>query len=309
MPAIEAAEFIWKDGKLVKWNEAQVHVLSHGLHYGTGYFEGIRAYKCTDGSSAVFRLEEHMKRLQDSGKILGLPCPYDVKTLCDATIEILKANKMDSSYIRPIAFVGYGALGVHPGDNPINVAIATMKWGAYLGEEGMEKGVSMCTSSYARHHVNSMMTKAKACGNYVNSVLSKAEAIRNGYDEAVVLDTNGFVSEATGENIFIVRGKTIKTTPLTSILEGITRNALMTVAEDLGYTVVEQQFTRDEIYIADEMFCSGTAAEVTPVRMVDGRQIGIGSAGPVTKEIQKAFFAIVRGENSKYSHWLHKYTI
>ncbi len=310
MAALTPTPYIWKNGKLISWDEATTHVLSHGLHYGTGYFEGIRAYECKDGTSSVFRLDEHMKRLVNSGKILALPCPYDAKTLADATLEVLKANKFKYAYIRPLAYVGYGSLGVHPGANPqIDMIIAVQPWGAYLGDEGLENGISLCTSSFARHHVNSMMTKAKACGNYVNSVLSKVEAVQNGYDEAMVLDTQGFVSEATGENIFIVRGNTIKTTPLTSVLEGITRNALLQVATDLGYEVVEQQFTRDEVYIADEMFCTGTAAEVTPVRMVDNRQIGSGKAGEVTKKIQKAFFEVVKGENPKYENWLTRYTI
>ncbi len=309
MPALEPTPFIWSDGNLIPWDEAKIHVLSHVVHYGTGYFEGIRAYKCQDGTSSVFRLKEHMERLINSGKILDLPCPYTADELTTATLELMKANKLEEGYIRPLAFVGYGALGIHPADNPINVAIATWPWGAYLGEEGLLNGVSMCTSSFARHHVNSMMTKAKACGNYVNSVLSKTEAMRNGYHEAMVLDTNGFVSEATGENIFIVRGNTIKTTPLTSILEGITRNTLIEVAESLGYKVVEQQFTRDEVYISDEMFCTGTAAEVTPVRAVDGRQIGAGKAGKVTQEIQKAYFDIVKGNNPKYADWLYKYSV
>ncbi len=310
MAALTPTPYIWKNGNFIPWEEAQTHVLSHGLHYGTGYFEGIRAYECNDGSSSVFRLDEHMKRLVNSGKILALPCPYDADTLSKVTIELLQKNKLKSAYIRPLAYVGYDSLGVYPGKNPnIDVIIAAWSWGAYLGEEGMEKGISLCTSSFARHHVNSMMTKAKASGNYVNSVLSKVEAVNNGYDEAMVLDTQGFVSEATGENIFIVRGNTIKTTPLTSVLEGITRNALIQVAKDLGYEVVEQQFTRDEVYIADEMFCTGTAAEVTPVRMVDNRQIGEGKAGAVTKQIQKAFFELVKGDNKKHEKWLNRYSV
>lgn len=309
MPALEQTPFIWKNNTLLPWEDAQTHVLTHALHYGTGYFEGIRAYHCTDGSSAVFRLNEHSERLVNSGKILGLPCPYNREELNQAIISLMQANKMKEGYIRPLAYVGYGALGVHPADNPIDLIIAAWPWGAYLGEEGLLKGISLATSSYARHHVNSMMTKAKASGNYVNSVLAKMEALRHGHDEAMVLDTQGFVSEGSGENIFIVRGNTIKTTPLTSILEGITRNSLIEVARDMGYEVVEQQFTRDEVYIADEMFCSGTAAEVTPVREVDGRQIGEGKAGPVTQALQKAFFEIVKGENPKYTHWLSKYTV
>ncbi len=310
MAALTPTTFIWKNGELIKWEDAQTHVLSHALHYGTGYFEGIRAYDCVDGTSSVFRLKEHMDRLVNSGKILALPCPYDSETLSKATIELMKANKMTNGYIRPLAYVGYNSLGVYPGKTPvIDVIIAAWPWGAYLGDEGMANGISLCTSSFARHHVNSMMTKAKASGNYVNSVLSKVEAIDNGFDEAMVLDTQGFVSEATGENIYIVRNGVIKTTPLTSVLDGITRNSIFSIAKDLGIEIVEQQFTRDEVYIADEMFCTGTAAEVTPVRMVDRRVIGAGKAGPVTQAIQKAYFAAVKGENEKYNHWLHKYSI
>ncbi len=309
MPPLKPTPFIWFDGKLVPWQDANVHVLSHGLHYGTGFFEGIRAYKTADGASAIFRLHDHMARFVNSGKILGITSPYNVQELEKAVIDTMVGNKMPEGYIRPLAFVGYGALGVHPGDNPINTIIATWEWGAYLGEEGLDHGVRVKTSSFNRMHVNTLMTKAKAAGNYVNSVLAKTEVVRDGYDEAVMLDTNGYVSEATGENIFIVRGNTIKTTPLTSILEGINRDSLMILARDLGYTVVEQQFTRDEMYIADEVFFCGTAAEVTPVREVDNRKIGDGKTGPVTKKLQDAFFQVVKGQNPQYAHWLTKYTV
>ncbi len=307
MAGLEPTQFIWFDGELVPWNEAKIHVLTHGLHYGTGYFEGIRAYKCANGQSAVFRLREHMQRMVNSAKILNLPCPYSVDQLCQATLDLLIANKMSTAYIRPISFVGYGALGVHPGANPINTVIAAWNWGAYLGAEALEMGVRVKTSSYNRMHPNTHMGKAKACGNYVNSVLAKMEAVHDGYDEALLLDTNGFVSEASGENIFIVRGKTIKTTALTSILEGINRASVITLAKDLGYEVIETQFTRDEVYCADEMFFSGTAAEVTPVRELDNRIIGQGRAGEVTKHLQKEFFEIVQGNNPKYQDWLTSY--
>lgn len=307
MAGLEPTPFIWFDGELVPWNEAKIHVLTHGLHYGTGYFEGIRAYKCANGQSAVFRLREHMQRMVNSAKILNLPCPYSIDQLCQATLDLLVANKMSTAYIRPISFVGYGALGVHPGTNPINTVIAAWNWGAYLGAEALEMGVRVKTSSYNRMHPNTHMGKAKACGNYVNSVLAKMEAVHDGYDEALLLDTNGFVSEASGENIFIVRGKTIKTTALTSILEGINRASVITLAKDLGYEVIETQFTRDEVYCADEMFFSGTAAEVTPVRELDNRIIGKGRAGEVTKHLQKEFFEIVQGNNPKYQDWLTPY--
>ncbi len=309
MPPLQPTPYIWFDGKLVPWEQAQVHVLSHALHYATSYFEGIRAYHCPDGSSAVFRLPEHMRRFINSGKILNLPCRYDQATLEKAALEVLTANKLPEAYVRPLSFVGYGALGVNPADNPVQTIIAAWHWGAYLGEEGMSKGIRMKTSSFARLHVNTLMSKAKSGANYVNSVLAKLEATQDGYDEAVMLDTNGLVSEATGENIFIVRGKVLKTSPLTSVLEGITRDALMKVARELGYEVQEVPFTRDEMYIADEMFLCGTAAELTPVREVDNRQIGEGTAGPVTKALQKAFFGVVKGENPKYASWLTRYSV
>ena len=308
MPGLEPTPFIWFDGELVPWSDAKIHVLTHALHYGTGYFEGIRAYKCANGQSAVFRLREHMQRMVNSSKILALPCPYNVDELCKATIDTLVANKMSSAYIRPLSFVGFGSLGVYPGENPINTIIAVWNWGAYLGAEALEMGVRVRTSSFNRMHPNTHMGKAKASGNYVNSVRAKIEAVRDGYDEALMLDTNGFVSEATGENVFIVRGKTIKTTPLTSILEGINRASVITLAKDLGYEVVETQFTRDEVYCADEVFFSGTAAEVTPVREIDNRIIGQGRAGEVTKVLQKAFFEIVQGNNPKYKEWLTPYS-
>ncbi len=306
---VQKAEKIWFDGKLVNWDDAQVHVLTHTLHYGAGVFEGIRAYCCVDGKSAVFRLKDHVVRLFDSAKIIGIKIPFTIDEIVDAIIETLKVNGLKEGYIRPLVFIGDGAMGVHPGSNPIRVAIATWPWGAYLGEEALEKGIRVKTSSFNRHHVNAMMTKAKACGNYVNSILAKVEAVNDGYDEALMLDTQGFVSEATGENIFIVKDNLIKTTPLTSVLPGITRASLMKVARDLGYEVVEQLFTRDELYIADEAFFCGTAAEVTPIREVDNRIIGEGKCGLVTKKLQKDYFNAVKGGNKKYSDWLDYYEI
>ena len=300
---------IWFDGKMIPWDDANVHVLSHGLHYGTGVFEGIRAYRTDDGASGVFRLPEHVTRLFNSAKILGLTIPHTEETIFNAILETLRVNKLPEGYIRPLSFVGAGAMGVYPGDNPIQTIVAAWSWGAYLGPEALENGIRVKTSSFTRHHVNAMMTKAKASGNYVNSVLAKVEAKRDGYDEGLMLDTNGYVSEATGENVFIVRKNVIKTTPLTSVLDGITRDALICVARDLGYEVQEQLFTRDELYVADEAFFSGTAAEVTPIREVDNRIIGAGKAGPVTKALQTAFFDIVKGRNPRYSHWLTPYKI
>lgn len=306
---VQQVESIWFDGKLVPWNEAQVHVLTHTLHYGCGVFEGIRAYKLADGGSAVFRLKEHVHRHFNSAKILEMQIPFTEDEICDAILETLQANKMDEGYIRPLSFIGAGAMGVFPGDNPIQTIIATWPWGAYLGEEALDKGIRVKTSSFTRHHVNVMMTKAKTSGNYVNSVLAKREALADGYDEALMLDTEGYVSEATGENIFIVRGDTIKTTPLTSVLNGLTRNSIITVAKDLGYEIVEQRFTRDELYSADEAFFCGTAAEVTPIREVDRRQIGAGTGGRITKHLQTEYFKVVKGENPNYAHWLDRYTV
>jgi branched-chain amino acid aminotransferase len=297
-------EKIWLDGKLVPWEDAKVHVLAHALHYGTAYFEGIRCYALTDGRSAVFRLKEHMRRLADSGKILGFPLPYAEEILCEATFDLIRANQLKECYIRPLVFVGLGELGLYAPNNPINVCIAVWPWGAYLGDEGLKNGIRAKVSSYTRHHVNVMMTKSKASGNYINSVLAKHEVKKAGYDEAIMLDAEGYVSEASGENIFIVRDRKIKTTPLTSILPGITRDSIITVARDKGYELIEERFTRDELYTADEVFFTGTAAELTPVREVDDRQIGSGRRGPVTEDIQKTFFDIIRGKKSKYEKWL-----
>jgi branched-chain amino acid aminotransferase len=297
-------ETIWFDGQLVKWEDAKVHVLSHALHYGTGYFEGIRCYALADGRSAVFRLNEHMRRLADSGKFLGFPLPYSVADLEQATLEVIRANKLKECYIRPLAFLGLGEMGVYAPSNPVSVCIAVWPWGAYLGDEGLRNGIRAKVSSFTRHHVNVMMTKSKATGNYINSVLAKGEAKKAGYDEAIMLDAEGYVSEASGENIFIVRDGAMKTTPLTSILPGITRASIVTLAQDKGYRVVEERFTRDELYTADEAFFTGTAAELTPIREVDDRQIGAGSRGPITADIQQAFFDVIKGKNEKYQTWL-----
>lgn len=305
---VQKMKFIWLNGKLVPWDEANTHVLSHALHYGTSVFEGIRAYKCSVGSE-VFRLEEHVQRLFNSAKILEMTIPHTVEEIVAAIIETLTENGMEAGYIRPLAFIGGGGMGVLPNGNPVSMTIVTWPWGAYLGEEALDKGIRVKTSTFTRHHVNVMMTKAKAAGNYVNSVLAKQEAIADGYDEALMLDTEGYVSEATGENIFIVRKGVIKTTPLTSILDGITRDSLITLAKDLGYEVVEQRFTRDEVYIADEAFFCGTAAELTPIRELDRRVIGKGGAGPVAKHLQSEYFKIVKGENAKYEDWLYRYEV
>ncbi|NCC26143.1 MAG: branched-chain amino acid transaminase, partial [Deltaproteobacteria bacterium] len=255
------SEWIWFDGRLVPFDEARVHVHCHTLHYGLGVFEGIRSYECSGGSSGVFRLDDHVERLIDSANIMEMRIPYTAAEIEEAAIETLKANKLSHGYIRPIAFIDAGVMGVYPGNNPVRLVISTWPWGAYLGEGALEKGIRIKTSSFTRHHVNVMMTKAKVCGNYANSILAKRDAIADGYDEALMLDAQGYVSEATGENIFIVRNKKLKTPPLGSILAGITRESIIALARDLGYEVQEQQFTRDELYIADEAFFTGTAAE------------------------------------------------
>ena len=301
---VEKMDKIWMDGKLIPWGEANVHILTHTLHYGLGAFEGIRCYKTHDGKSAIFRLKEHIDRLFDSAHIGDLQIPYSKKEIAEACKETLRANQLKEGYIRPLIFVGEGVMGVHPGKNPIRVAIITWPWGAYLGEEALEKGIRAKVSSYNRHHVNVMMTKAKISGNYVNSVLAKREVVRMGYDEAVMLDTEGYVSEATGENIFMVKNGVLKTTPLTSVLPGITRDCVIIIAKTKRIPLVEERFTRDELYAAHEAFFTGTAAEVTPIREVDDRKIGEGKPGPVTREIQASYFDIVKGRNPDTREWL-----
>ncbi|MEW5949719.1 MAG: branched-chain amino acid transaminase [Thermodesulfobacteriota bacterium] len=301
---VQKAEKIWLDGKFVNWDEANVHILTHTLHYGVGVFEGIRCYQCHDGSSAVFCLDEHVERLFDSAHILQLNIPFSQSEIARAIKDTLKVNGQKESYIRPIVFIGDGVMGVHPQNNPIRVAIITWPWGAYLGEEGLAKGIRVKTSSFTRHHVNIMMTKAKAVGNYVNSVLAKREAVHDGYDEAILLDPEGYVCEASGENIFIVKRGILKTPPLTSILPGVTRRCVLTIARDLKIPVVEERFSRDELYIADEAFFSGTAAELTPIREVDNRVIGQGSPGPITQAIRSVFFDAICGKSKKYKQWL-----
>lgn len=300
---IKKSDKIWMDGKLIDWDKAQVHVLTHTLHYGLGMFEGIRCYKTAKGS-AIFRLDEHVDRLFASAHIFDIDIPYTKKEIRDAIIKTIKVNKLRECYIRPLVYIGYGAMGLYPKGNPISVAIAAWPWGAYLGDEGIDKGIRIQVSSFTRHHVNSSMTRAKVCGYYVNSQIAKKEAITNGYDEALLLDPEGYVSEGSGENIFIVRNGQIKTTPLTTILEGITRDSIMKIARDNKIPVVEERFTRDEIYIADEAFFTGTAAEVTPIREIDNRKIGIGSRGKITKKLQSIFFDVVKGKNKKYESWL-----
>ncbi len=294
---------IWMDGRFVKWDDAKVHVLTHSLHYGLSVFEGIRCYKTGKGP-AIFRLDEHVKRLFDSAHIFMMEMPYSEEDIRCAIIETVRVNAMKECYIRPLVYIGYGAMGVYAKGNPVNVSIAVWPWGAYLGDDGLENGIRIKVSSFTRHHVNVDMTRGKISGYYVNSQLAKTEAIMCGYDEALLLDTEGYVSECSGENIFMIRNGRIKTTPLTSILEGITRDSIIQIARDLKIPVEEERFTRDELYIADEAFLTGTAAEVTPLKEVDGRTIGEGRRGKITKKLQSLFFDIVKGNNRKYENWL-----
>jgi branched-chain amino acid aminotransferase len=301
---VEKAKYIWMDGDFIPWDEARVHILTHTLHYGLGVFEGIRAYHCHDGRTAIFRLKEHIQRLFDSAHVMQMAIPFSQAQVEAACVEILRQNQQKEAYLRPLVFIGDGAMGLNPGNNPIRVTVISWLWGAYLGDEGLTKGVRLKTSAFTRHHVRIMMTKTKTVGNYVNSILAKREALQAGFDEAILLDTEGYVSEASGENIFMVKDGVLRTPPLTSILPGITRDALLTLARDLGITVREGKFSLDDLYLADECFLTGTAAEVTPVREVDGRTIGKGAPGPITKKLQTAFFAVVKGQDSKYQNWL-----
>jgi branched-chain amino acid aminotransferase len=300
---LQATEKIWMNGSFVKWDDAQVHILTHSLHYGTAVFEGIRCYK-TDAGSAVFRLHEHVDRLFDSAHICQMELPYTRKAVNEAILETINVNKIDACYIRPLAYIGYGAMGIDPKENPVQLSIAVWPWGSYLGEDGLKNGIRVKISSFTRPHVNATMVRSKTTANYANSLLAKREALKDGYDEAMLLDTDGYVAEGSGENVFIVRKGVIKTPPLTSILEGITRDAIMQLAMERGMRLVEQRFTRDELYIADEAFFTGTAAEITPIREVDNRSIGTGKPGPVTKELQAAFFDIVHGKDGRHGDWL-----
>jgi branched-chain amino acid aminotransferase len=291
------------NGSFVKWDDARVHILTHSLHYGTGVFEGIRCYKA-DSGPAVFRLQEHVDRLFDSAHILQMEMPFTRGAVIEAILETIRVNKIDACYIRPLAYIGYGAMGVFPKENPVEMSIAVWPWGSYLGDEGVKNGIRTKISSFCRPHVNATMVRAKTTANYANSLLAKREALKDGYDEAVLLDTDGYVAEGSGENVFMVRKGVIKTPPLTSILEGVTRDTVMQLAAQRGIRLVEERFTRDEFYVADEAFFTGTAAEITPIREVDNRAIGTGKPGPVTKELQAAFFEIVHGRDSRHAHWL-----
>ena len=294
---------IWMDGELVPWREAQVHVLTHTLHYGMGVFEGVRAYKAEQGT-AIFRLPEHTRRLFGSAHIMMMPVPWDRATISAAQRTVVRENGLDSAYIRPMFFYGSEGMGLRADNLKVHAVVAAWEWGAYLGAENMEKGIRIKTSSYTRHHVNITMCKAKANGHYINSMLALNEALTNGYDEAMLLDVDGFVAEGSGENIFIVRDGIIYTPDLTSALEGITRDTIVQLAASEGLEVREKRITRDEVYLADEAFFTGTAAEVTPIREVDDRAIGNGARGPVTERLQSLYFDVVHGRVSEHSDWL-----
>lgn len=297
------AEKIWMDGKMVDWDKAKVHVCTHALHYGSGVFEGIRAYE-TDKGTAVFRLKEHIERLYNSAKILKMEIPYSKEEFRQAVKNTIKENNLKSCYIRPLVYRGFEQLGINPFTCPVNCVIAVWEWGAYLGEEALAKGIKTKISSYARSYINSTSQKAKICGNYINSIFAKMEAIEAGVDEAILLDTRGFVTEGSAENLFWVRNGVIYTTPTATVLEGITRDSIIKIAEDMSYQVQEKYICRDELYISDEVFFAGTAVEVTPIREIDNYQIGEGKRGPITENIQKKYFAIAKGEEEKYLSWL-----
>jgi branched-chain amino acid aminotransferase len=297
-------EKIWFDGQFVDWADAKIHILTHTLHYGLGVFEGIRCYRTADGRSAVFRLADHVRRLFDSARINLMEIPFGQKEIEEASLETLRCNQLEEGYIRPIAFIGEGAMGLNPGTNAIRVAVIAWPWGSYLGEDGMQNGIRAKISSFSRHHVNAKMTKGKTCGDYVNSILAKREALLDGYDEAIMLDVQGLVSEASGENVFVVRDGVLQTPPLHSVLDGITRATVCELARRRDIQVEERQITRDDLYIADEIFLTGTAAEVTPIREVDHRTIGSGTRGPVTKVLQDAYFDVVAGRDANFERYL-----
>ena len=294
---------IWFNGQLIEWRDAKTHVLTHTLHYGMGVFEGVRAYETAEGP-AIFRLQEHTKRLFNSAKILGMKLPYTQDEINQAHIDVVKANNLHSCYFRPMAYYGAAKLGVAPKADDVQVILAAWPWGAYLGEEGMKRGIRVRVSSFTRHHPNIHMIKAKANGNYLNSILANTEATRDGYDEAILLDAQGYVAEGSGENIFVVNEGRLYTPALDVALDGITRKSVIAIAEEMGLSVIEKRITRDELYAADEVFFTGTAAEVTPIREIDNREIGIGERGPITTEIQQRYFDIVEGKNPAYRHWL-----
>ena len=303
MTAVSGDE-MWLDGDLVPWADAQVHILTHSLHYGVGVFEGIRCYRTHDERSAVFRLGEHLRRLYDSAHINLLEVPFPREEIEEVCLETLRRNHLAEGYLRPIVFLGDGEMGLNPGGNRVRVAVAAWSWGKYLGDEGLRNGIRAKVSTFSRHHVNAKMTEAKTCGDYVNSVLAKREALLDGFDEAIMLDSHGLVSEASGENLFLVRDGALATPPRHTILAGITRSTVIELARARGLEVEERTITRDELYVADEVFLTGTAAELTPIREIDRRQVGAGGRGPIADQLQAAFFDVVAGREPKYQHWL-----
>ena len=294
---------IWMDGEWVEWRDAKIHVLTHTLHYGMGAFEGVRAYETDDGP-AIFKLEEHTERLFNSTRILGMEIPYDAKTLNRAQREVVTKNNLKSAYIRPMCFYGSEGMGLRADNLKVHTMIAAWEWGAYLGEDNMKNGIRIRTSSYVRHPAHPSLSGAKTNGNYVNSMMALKEALDHGFDEALMLDIDGYVSEGSGENIFVIKDDVIYTPHLTSALPGITRDTIFTLAKSLGYNIIEKKLSCDEIYASEEAFFTGTAAEVTPIRDLDGNQIGEGSRGPVTEKLQSLYFDCVHGRNSDFNHWI-----
>jgi branched-chain amino acid aminotransferase len=309
VPAVSPTTFIWLDGELRPFHGAQVHILTHSLHYGLAVFEGTRVYRGRRGEPQIFRLDDHLKRLYRSAHILELDLPFTLEELRSSTLELLISNRLEECYIRHIAFIGEGVMGLHPQNNPIRVGIIAWQWGAYLGDEGIRRGIRCKISSFQRHHPNNIMIKAKASANYLTAILAKREVTRLKYDEALLLDPQGFIAEGSGENLFTVRDGTLITPPTTYALEGITRDTVMYLARRKGIPVVERPISRDELYIADEVFLTGTAAEITPVREVDDRQIGRGEPGEITRLLQKEYFSAVHGEIPELSSWLTPYSL
>ncbi|HEY5924663.1 MAG TPA: branched-chain amino acid transaminase [Kofleriaceae bacterium] len=302
---IKKVDTIWVDGSLIPWDSATDHMLSHTMHYGVGAFEGIRAYQRTDGKTHIFRLREHVERLIDSASICTMDSPYTRDQLMQACVELVKANKMTACYLRPLMYLGYGALGLGSLESPVRTMIACYEWGAYLGDDGLKKGIKCMISGFSRANGNAVMNKGKICGQYVTSVLAKRMANKSGFDEALMLDPQGYVAEGTGENIFVIKNGVVRTPPTSSaILAGITRDTAITLLQEQGVEVREAQVARDELYTADEVFLTGTAAEITPVRDIDHRKVGRGEAGPVTRRLQESFFSVVKGNDTKHDHWL-----
>jgi branched-chain amino acid aminotransferase len=303
--AIKKLDTIWIDGQLVPWDDATEHLLAHTMHYGVGCFEGIRAYQRGDGRTAIFRLREHVERLLDSAAICTMDVPFTREQIEKACVDVVRSNKMSSCYLRPLVYLGYGALGLGSLEPPVRTMVACYEWGAYLGDEGLKKGIKCMVSGYTRSNSNAVMNKGKICGQYVTSVLAKRMALKSGFDEALMLDPQGYVAEGTGENIFVIKQGVVRTPPSSAaILAGITRDTSIQLLREQGVEVREEPIARDELYVADEVFLTGTAAEITPVRDIDHRKIGRGEAGPVTRRVQEAFFSVVKGNDAKHDHWL-----